>query len=324
MSNDDGLEIFCDRKKQSIILEMAKADCVHLYDCYGRNKRCLKQAIDYYEEFITVEINTIFERCNSLTEIDHVHECNFALFLQNIGGVEDDGLSMPKKQRKMEEDMYVIYITVQEWWLQGLKGQQFYSIVEIDAFYFTQGHNSSANKAIAHTVFAFRLQTCTNMHSYLLTSQSAHRNGSAPNGNFRLDKIARLRKYGESFATFIAFQNGVEVCCNASNSASIRQFQSNLSEYLIYFLKNVDDIRLTKSILFQFAENKNTATIDCIPTKCTHLLLHKLFYGVSIRYDDYTAQVSVSGGKHNFTGNGEHCSGYSFKRDISIFSSNHS
>lgn len=153
-------EVFCDRKKQSVILEMAKRDCIRLYNCYCRNKQYLKQAIEFYEEFITHEINTIFEHCNSLVEIDQIHKNNFVLFLRGIGVIED-GFSMPSKRRKTSEDMYVIYITVQEWLLQGLKGQQFYSIVQIDAFNFYQNYNPSAYKAKVLTVCAIRLQTCT-------------------------------------------------------------------------------------------------------------------------------------------------------------------
>lgn len=73
--------------------------------------------------------------------------------------------------------------------------------------------------------------------SSFLTLQSANGNGSAQNGKIQSEKLARLRNYGEPFDIFLAFQNGLEVQCGASTSASIRQLQTNLSEYLIYLFE---------------------------------------------------------------------------------------
>lgn len=162
MSSDEQVPaIFCDRKKQSTILNMIESDCTFLYDYYSRNIQRLKQVIELYEEFITVEINVLFEQSNSFCEIVLTHRGKFKEFIRQIDATE---MSFPNAREKRTEDFYIIYITVQEWLLQGPKGQQFYSMVDIDAFKFYENWAPSTSGTISRMVF---LKTESNTTNFL-------------------------------------------------------------------------------------------------------------------------------------------------------------
>lgn len=143
-------EKFCDRKKQSTILTMIGHDCTLLYDYYHQNVERLKQVIEFYEDFITKEINALFEQSNSFIEIVLTHRTNFKDFIRNVNAVD---MQLPNAFKTRTETLYVLYITVQEWLLQGPKGQQFYSMVDIDAFKFYQSWEPSSKTFAAQTVF---------------------------------------------------------------------------------------------------------------------------------------------------------------------------
>lgn len=151
MSNEvRAQEIFCDRKKQSTILTMIEADCTLLYDYYHKNVERLRQVIEFYEEFITTEINALFEQSNSFVEIVLTHRTNFKEFIRNVN---EDDMQIPNAFKCLKDFFFVIYITVQEWFLQGPKGQQFFSMVDIDAFKFYPSSEPASNTFAAQTVF---------------------------------------------------------------------------------------------------------------------------------------------------------------------------
>lgn len=153
MANDERLtEIFCDKNKQNFILEMVKDDCRYLFKCYPLEH--LMPIIEYYEEFMIEEINKLFEQCNSFNEVAATHQIDFAGFLRIIEtNVDMCEMTSPPKRVKLTEDLYVIYITMQEWLLRGAKGQQFYSMLNIDAFNFDRQFNPAITKIAAQTVF---------------------------------------------------------------------------------------------------------------------------------------------------------------------------
>lgn len=244
MSNGEQVQqdIFCDRKLQTTILNMIEQDCTRLYDYYNQNKQQLKVAIEYYEEFITTEINELFERSNSFVEIVLTHGANFKEFIRNINTID---MQYQNWYDKRTEDLYVIYVTVQEWLLQGPKGQQFYSMVDIDAFKFYHQWNPSTNRTVAQTVLSHELRICmatsNSMNreffffflSFLFLSLQTDDNNhsSHVNGLVSQEKIARLSKYGEPAVTLIAFQNNQPTHCDANTINYIRQVQEQLSEY---------------------------------------------------------------------------------------------
>lgn len=137
MSNgyDDRQQIFRDEKKQSLILNMIEYDCTLLYDKFNYNKSRLRHSIELYEEFITTEINTLFEQSNTFVEIVLSHRTNFKEFMLDI---DLDEIRLQNGHDSVTNQQFVIYITLQEWWLQGPKGQQFYLMVDIDVFRFHQ------------------------------------------------------------------------------------------------------------------------------------------------------------------------------------------
>lgn len=148
MSNEvQAQETLGDRKKQSTILTMIEHDCTLLYEYYHQNLDRLKRVIEFYEEFITMEINTLFEQSNSFVEIVLTHRTNFREFIRNVN------MQSPNAYKSRTETFYVLYITVQEWLLYGPKGQQFYSMVDIDAFKFYQSWEPSNRNLPAQTVF---------------------------------------------------------------------------------------------------------------------------------------------------------------------------
>lgn len=111
-------------------------------------------------------------------------------------------------------------------------------------------------------------------------------------------KIADLIKYGEPVGMFLVFKENVPFWCNERISTRIQEFQNNSSEYSISLIHraSLNHLKLT--------EIQNSATIDCIPTKCAHLLLSKLFFELDNRWErtsgNYHAEVNVSSGKYIF------------------------
>lgn len=124
------LSAFNDGKRLSLIKSMLQHDCTIIYDCFQGNRIFLKMCIELYEEFIIKEINTLFENSNSFGEIVQKHQHNFEEFLQSFRREINENVSF----RGAGNTMYVIYVKIINWFYQGLKGQNCYTMVEIDAF----------------------------------------------------------------------------------------------------------------------------------------------------------------------------------------------
>lgn len=141
--------IFCDPRRATVIQEMIEQDCIRLYDKHNHNKSELKAAIELYEQFIHTEINSLFEACNRFEEILPQHVQNFEEFTAEM---DVCGMQPPLAKRKRTTDMYVIYITVQEWLLQGPRSQQFYTMVDIGSFQFQQNQILPNNLVVVPTI----------------------------------------------------------------------------------------------------------------------------------------------------------------------------
>lgn len=134
-----------DRKQISIILNLMKFDCVDLYKKFHTQKSQLKQALELYETFMTDEINTLFQCNNNFSDMVMNHRKKFQTFIDDItttivaGQIQTNG-------KTADDKFYVIFISLQEWFIQGCKGQQFYFMIDIDSF----GYKSTAQN------FAFR------------------------------------------------------------------------------------------------------------------------------------------------------------------------
>lgn len=122
-----------DPKQVSIILNIVKLDCCDLYKAFCAKKTQLKHAIELYEEFMTEEINTLFQCSNKFSEIVLNHRKNFNAFIDEAKTtIVEQNVFVP------DDSVYVLFISLQEWLLQGSKGQQFYFIIDIDSFNYTQ------------------------------------------------------------------------------------------------------------------------------------------------------------------------------------------
>lgn len=134
-----------DRKQVSIILNLIKLDCVALYTKFHHKKPVLKRAIEQYEEFIMIEINgALFNNNNNFSDIVMNHRGNFQKFVDELFKDEVDNLTNGHGQQNGQQNgqpngvigsgTYAMCISLQEWLLQGVKGQQFYFAIDIDAF----------------------------------------------------------------------------------------------------------------------------------------------------------------------------------------------
>lgn len=127
-----------DRKQISIALNLIKVDCIELYNRFYANKTQLKRAIELYEEFMTEDINTLFQCNNSFSDIVLSHRNKFNKFIDTAATeILGDAISQPNGNFT-DDSVYVLFISLQEWFLQGFKGQQFYFMLDIDSFNLTQ------------------------------------------------------------------------------------------------------------------------------------------------------------------------------------------
>lgn len=131
-----------DKKQMSIILNLMKLDCVDLYKKFHYKKTTLKQAIEEYEEFMTEEINSLFNDNNNFSGIVISHRNNFQKFSDDFRPVHVDSEPLENgntvQVNGLDDSVYAMCISVQEWLLQGAKGQQFYFLINIDAFNLTK------------------------------------------------------------------------------------------------------------------------------------------------------------------------------------------
>lgn len=131
-----------DKKQMSVILNLIKLDCNDLYKNFHYKKTTLKQAIEEYEEFMVHEINSLFNDNNNFSGIVIGHRNNFQKFFNDFRPVQVDLEPLENgntvKVNGLDESVYAMCISVQEWLLQGAKGQQFYFLINIDAFNLTK------------------------------------------------------------------------------------------------------------------------------------------------------------------------------------------
>lgn len=149
------------RKQISIILNLIKRDCVDLYGEFHLKKPQLKHAIELYEEFMTQEINTLFVSSNRFSEIVLKHRENFKEFVKSVTKeiILDDGTPQETVTNGISVDgsVYVMFISLQEWLIQGPKCQQFYYMIDIDSFRYSQ-RNEIRDCNIAKQVFLERFE----------------------------------------------------------------------------------------------------------------------------------------------------------------------
>lgn len=117
------------RKKFSMILNLVKDDCVYLYRKYSPHKIALENAIEIYEEFMSNEINALFEKSYSThcSNIALKHGANFRKFADELT-IADESFS---NDIDGDDDIFVMFIVLQEYLLQGTKGEQFHLAVDI-------------------------------------------------------------------------------------------------------------------------------------------------------------------------------------------------
>lgn len=127
-----------DQKQISIILNLIKFDCTILYKKYQSKKTELKEAIELYEEFMTDEINGLFQNNTNFSDIVRNHNKKFLEFCDEIA-IEIDETTAKQNGHKVDEDIYAFFISLQQWLIQGPKGgQQFFFMIDIDSFNYTQ------------------------------------------------------------------------------------------------------------------------------------------------------------------------------------------
>lgn len=135
-------QVNSDRKQISIILNLVKFDCIDLYRKFRANKVHLKQAIELYEEFMTNEINTLFQYNNNFSDIVLSHRNKFSTFndeiLKTIYGDALEQQHQISNGISSDDNIYVLFIALQQWLVQGPKGQQFYFMIDIDSFSYTK------------------------------------------------------------------------------------------------------------------------------------------------------------------------------------------
>lgn len=140
------------RKQISIILGLLKIDCNDLYKIFHANKTQLKHAIEVYEEFMTSEINTLFPNNNNFSEIVLNHRKKFEVFIDEATTkIFND--AVPYQNGTSGDNIDVLYITLQEWLTQGPKGQQFYFMIDINFFKFSEKQNNINNGSATFKVY---------------------------------------------------------------------------------------------------------------------------------------------------------------------------
>lgn len=138
------IQVKSDRKQISLILNLIKIDCTDLYGKFHQIKSQLKQAIERYEEFMTNEINdTLFQCNNNFSEVVLNHRAKFSKFIVEISEAILDNAAQQQpvpttNGTTHDSGIYVLFIALQHWLVQGPKGHQFYFMIDIDSFNYTQ------------------------------------------------------------------------------------------------------------------------------------------------------------------------------------------
>lgn len=133
------IQVKSDRKQISLILNLIKIDCTDLYGKFHHAKPQLKAAIERYEEFMTNEINdTLFQCNNNFSEIVLNHRAKFTKFIEEIPGASQQQAVTTHNGTTHDDGIYVLFITLQHWLVQGPKGQHFCFMIDIDSFNYTR------------------------------------------------------------------------------------------------------------------------------------------------------------------------------------------
>lgn len=160
------IQVNSNRKQISIILNLIKIDCIDLYGKFYTVKTQLKQAIERYEEFMTIEINdTLFQCNNNFSEIVLNHRTKFSTFIEEISkDICDDAFIQQQQQQPKttsngtsnDNSIYVLFVALQHWLVQGPKGQHFCFMIDIDSFNYTQ-LSELQNFVLSKKVFPSRM-----------------------------------------------------------------------------------------------------------------------------------------------------------------------
>lgn len=124
------VETKTNEKQILIILSLIRSDCVEINAKFNHKKTQLFEIIKNYEVFMFSEINSIFQQNNHFSGIVRQHRKHFIEFLENNCAVATTSNDVQKNSQ-----IYV-HISVQEWFLQGQKGQQFRYLIDIDCLNF--------------------------------------------------------------------------------------------------------------------------------------------------------------------------------------------
>lgn len=127
-------------KQIAIISSLIRSDCIVLYRNFGAIKTQLKSAIELYEEFMTDEVNALFQCNKNFSDIVLKHRIKFNQFVEETAAqFTNETVSHTNGNGASADDnVYVLFISLQEWLTQGPKGQQFYFMIDIDAFNLTK------------------------------------------------------------------------------------------------------------------------------------------------------------------------------------------
>lgn len=140
-----------DRKQISLVLNLIRKDCVDLYKTFRAVKTRLNHAIGLYEEFMTDELNTMFQCNNSFSDIVLNHRKHFQTFLDGTSTkIVND--TVPHQNGTCEDNIDVLFISLQEWLTQGPKGQQFYFMIDISSFKYTTNMQNQCNGNVSQKV----------------------------------------------------------------------------------------------------------------------------------------------------------------------------
>lgn len=132
------IQVKSDRKQISLILNLMKIDCADLYGKFHQVKTQLKAAIERYEEFMTTEINdSLFQCNNNFSEIVLNHRAKFTKFIEEISDSIQQQTATTLNGTAQDSGIYVLFITLQHWLVQGPKGQHFCFMIDIDSFSYT-------------------------------------------------------------------------------------------------------------------------------------------------------------------------------------------
>lgn len=212
-------------KRLAIIRSMLSSDCIRLYTEFRSNKVFLKKAIELYEEFIIVEISSIFEYSNAFSEIVKGHCENFKSFMKTFRTQNEIG-DFIRGAESEDPSIYVIICTVKDWYLQSDKGQQFYTMVEIDAYNLGKQERMTGFYSGAAKVSVDQIDASRARFSCVIAFQNGRYDGDSNS----VQKVGRIELINESEPIILTFQYNELFECDNSTVNKINLVQEHLSE----------------------------------------------------------------------------------------------